>query len=279
MTSPLIPAPVLVRDLARGRVPVILDVRYWLNKPGQGRDAYAQGHVPGAIFVDLDAELAAPVATDGRGGRHPLPSPEAFSEQVAAWGIDADTDVVVYDQQASLAAGRLWWMLTDHGVRSVQVLDGGYAAWLAAGGRIDLEAHEGDALKEGFASHRRLRRVEADEIGSLLASGHRLIDVRAAERYRGDVEPIDRIAGHIPGAENLPATTLQTADGRFRSPAALRELLGPLSSSDALSCGSGVTAAQVALAVAAAGLPVPRLYVGSYSDWVSDPNRPVVISE
>lgn len=250
----------------------LLDVRYALGKPSWGRARYDEGHLPGAVFVDLDVELAASPGPGGVGGRHPRPEASALQAAARRWGIQDGREVVVYDQASSLAAGRAWWLLVDAGV-SVQVLDGGYAAWVAAGlpttTTAALPAPGDVVLRPG-----RLVAVDAGEVAER-APGVRLIDVRAAERYCGDHEPIDAVAGRIPGAENLPSSGLQHDDGRFKSPAEVAESFGALTATDILSCGSGVTAAQAALAAAHAGLPIPRVYVGSYSDWISDPARPV----
>lgn len=250
----------------------ILDVRYYLGDPPRGRAEYVQGHLPGAVFVDLDAELAAPPRPDRVGGRHPRPDAEALERAARSWGARDGRDIVVYDQSTSLAAGRAWWLLTDAGLK-VRVLDGGFQAWVAR--RLPVteavpEVVPGDVvLRPG-----NLRAVDAGEVAAR-GTGVRLIDVRAPERYSGEVEPLDLVAGRIPGAENVPAGSLLTSFGGFRSPAEIAAQLGELSAEDILSCGSGITAAQVALAAAHAGLPIPRVYLGSYSDWISDPSRPV----
>lgn len=249
---------------------VVLDARYYLGSPGRGRAEYDGGHIPGARFVDVDTDLASHPA-DGVGGRHPLPSPADWQETLRRLGILQDSRVVVYDQASSLAAGRLWWMLRDAGIDAV-VLDGGYRAWVASG--LATSSEEPDVERSDIS-------VSTGAMGVATAGdvagreGVRLIDVRAPERYRGEVEPIDRVPGRIPGAENMPAGRLQRPDGTFLPADEIRSALGDVSPDDILSCGSGITAAQVALAAAAAGLGVPRVYVGSYSDWISDPNRAV----
>lgn len=251
---------------------VVLDARYYLGDAARGRADYEAGHIPGAVFVDVDADLAAQSGPGGVGGRHPLPAPEDFQATVRRWGIEAGTQVVVYDQSSSLAAARAWWMLTDAGL-AVSVLDGGFRAWVAAGLPVTTEEPRPDAgdvvLRPG-----RLPVADAADVVQR-GRGVRLIDVRAAERYRGDTEPIDRIPGRIPGAENLPAAMLQRPDGRFASASEVKAAFGDLSADDILSCGSGITATQAALAAAHAGLPLPRVYIGSYSDWISDPDRPI----
>lgn len=250
----------------------ILDVRYYLTEPGRGRTEYGQAHIPGAVFVDLDRELAAHPRPDRVGGRHPRPGAAALQRAARSWGLGHGRGIVVYDQSTSLAAGRAWWLLTDAGLE-VQVLDGGFRAWTDQGLPVTAAMPEvamGDVvLRPGH-----LTTVDAAGVAAR-DRGTRLIDVRAPERYSGETEPLDRIPGRIPGAENLPAAALLTERGGFRSPSELAALFGDLGPADILSCGSGITAAQVALAAAHAGLPVPRLYLGSYSDWVSDPSRPV----
>ena len=258
--------------LDRGEHITLLDVRYYLTEPGRGEREYLQGHVPGAVFVDLDADLAA--APTGSGGRHPLPDPRDFGAAMRRAGVSASTPVVVYDQRTSLAAGRAWWMLRNAGHTHVEVLDGGFAAWQAAGG-AQRPGREDAAPGDFEPGPDRLPRVDADQLPVLLAGGHRLADVRAPERFRGETEPIDPVAGHIPGAVNLPAADLFTPDGTLLPVDDLRRRLAPLGPGDAVSCGSGVTAAQVLWALDVAGLDGVALYPGSWSDWISDPARPV----
>lgn len=278
--NPLVDVDELARELDEV---VLVDARYWLGQAGRGRAAYEQGHLPGARFVDVDAELADPPAADGirpgthTSGRHPLASAERFAATVRRLGIDASSRVVVYDQSNGLAASRLWWLLRDGGHGDVRVLDGGFDAWVASGGELST-----DEPAEGQGSFvpgpGQLPVVELDELAGLAGQGHRLVDVRAAERFRGEVEQVDPVAGHIPGAENLPATSLQTADGHFLATDELRERLGHLRAGDVVSCGSGLTASQVLLAAEVAGIDGLRLYPGSYSQWISDPARPVETS-
>jgi len=276
-TPPLLSAPALAAEIAADPALVVLDVRYWLREPARGAIAYAEGHLPGARFVDLDADLASEPGPGGAGGRHPMPTPGEFQAALRRIGVCNGDRVVVYDQATSLAAGRAWWMLADAGV-DVHVLDGGYEAWQAAGLPVSggsPDVAPGDVvLYPGM-----LPRISADEIPALLAAGHRLIDVRAPERFRGDNEPIDTVAGHIPGATNLPVTRLQDADGRYLPAEKLRQLLAEVRSGDAVSCGSGITACQALVAFAAAGIEGVALYPGSWSDWISDPRRPVAIGD
>lgn len=261
----------LADRLNRGEVRVI-DVQYALLGP-PSRELYAVRHLPGAPHLALDEDLAGP---PGVRGRHPLPDPTVLQGALRACGVDDDTQVVLYDQGTSLAAGRAWWILRWAGHPQVQVLDGGLAAWERAGLPVTAEAATpvpgSVTVRPGSVPV-----LDADGVRSLTLSGV-LLDVRAAERYRGEVEPIDRVAGHIPGAVNLPATELQHADGTFRSAQEIRDRLAaagvhrdtPLGTS----CGSGVTAAQAALAFHEAGITaIP--YIGSWSEWIADPNRPV----
>lgn len=268
----LVTADQLAASLAAGEPLTVLDVRYWLGHPGRGRAAHLEGHIPGAAFVDLDTDLAA--HPDGLGGRHPLPDAGAFGAAMRRAGVRSDVPVVLYDQATSLSAGRAWWMLRNAGHRDVRILDGGWRAWQAAGGAIEtgeVTASGGDFVP----GPDQLPWVDADAIPGLIAAGHRVFDVRAPERYRGETEPIDPVAGHIPGAHNLPATSFLNPDGTFRDPDDLRHLAAEVRPGDAVSCGSGITAAQVLLALHLAGIDGVALYPGSWSDWISDPARPV----
>ena len=269
MTSPLVSTTEL-RDLL-GDV-TVLDVRYRLSGPS-GPGEYSVGHVPGAFYVDLDTELAAP---PGPGGRHPLPDPADFEAAMRRAGVSHGRAVVVYDDWAGLAAGRAWWLLRHHGLHDVRVLDGGWSAWVADGGEVergvDLNAHPGDFT----AVPGQLPVVEADRVLDVPV----LVDARAPERYRGETEPIDPVAGHIPGAVNLPTSANLTEDGRFRTPEDLRavyEAAGvPTDGRQeiAVYCGSGVTAVHDILALESIGVPA-TLYPGSWSGWITDPSRPV----
>ncbi|SDC99301.1 sulfurtransferase [Nocardioides lianchengensis] len=252
----------------------VLDVRYRLGGP-PGREEYDAGHVPGAVYVDLDTDLAAPVG-DGSRGRHPLPDPEAFQAAMRRAGVREDAPVVVYDDWQGRAAARAWWLLRHHGHPDVQVLDGGWRAWLAAGGetsRVEPEILPGDFTARPGA----MPVVDADGLLDVPV----VVDARAPERYRGEVEPVDPVAGHVPGAVNVPTTVNIAADGTFRSPEELRALYaveGVTGEQEtAVYCGSGVTAAHDVLALEAAGITA-ALYPGSWSEWVSDPARPVATS-
>lgn len=272
MTSPIIDVAALRTALVDpGSAPVLLDVRYRLG--GSQEDAYLAGHVPGAAFVDLDRDLA---GAPGSGGRHPLPDPDTLAAALRRAGVRRNRGVVVYDDWSSHAAARCWWLLRHHGHDDVRVLDGGWRAWTEAGGAI-ATGPEDVAPGDFVAGPGRMPVVEADEVPSAGV----LIDVRAPERFRGESEPVDPVAGHIPGARNVPtADTLDDA-GRFLAAEDLRARfaragVGP-DADVALYCGSGVTAAHGVLALEIAGLPgvAAALYPGSWSGWITDPGRPV----
>jgi thiosulfate/3-mercaptopyruvate sulfurtransferase len=270
MASPLISAEELAADLAAGPGAVtVLDVRYRMGGPG-GTAEFGAGHVPGAAYVDLDADLAAP---PGAGGRHPLPAPADFQAAMRRVGVRDDRPVVVYDDWSGLAAGRAWWLLRFHGHEDVRVLDGAWPAWVAAGGAVQavtVPPEPGDFTARPGA----MPVVEADGVLDVPV----LVDARAPERYRGEVEPVDPVAGHIPGAVNVPTTTNLRADGRFRSPEQLSALYAAAGVTGeepvAAYCGSGVTAAHDVLALELAGIRA-ALYPGSWSGWITDPSRPV----
>ncbi len=266
MPSPLIDPAELRERL--GEV-TVLDVRYQLGRT-DGREQYAAGHLPRAAYVDLDDELAEP---PGEGGRHPLPSPERFVRAMQRAGVSNGRTVVVYDDWSSLAAGRAWWLLRHYGHDDVRVLDGAWAAWRAAGGEV--ETGERTTEPGDFAgTPGAMPTTEASDVQGVDV----LIDVRAPERYRGEVDPIDPVAGHIPGAVNVPLTLNLDEQGRFRAASALAETYaaaGATPSADvAAYCGSGVTATQAVLALELAGVRA-ALYPGSWSGWITDPARPV----
>ena len=253
----------------------IVDVRWVLGQPGAGRAAYEAGHIPGAIHVDLDTDLADP---DGLGapGRHPLPDPAVFADRLGALGIATGDTVVAYDDAGGGHAARLWWMLDDLGFREAHVLDGGIGAWTAAGLALTTDIPVWPPARLDLAD-RWTRVIDRDALTDRLGAVV-LLDVRAPERYCGDVEPIDPVAGHIPTAINAPTTDNLALDGRFLAPDVLGARFADLGvgvSDVVSSCGSGVTACQNALAMRVAGLPAPLLYPGSYSDW-SRSGMPVV---
>jgi thiosulfate/3-mercaptopyruvate sulfurtransferase len=239
----------------------LLDVRWWLTDRAKGRRDFAAGHLPGAVFVDLDADLAAPVGP----GRHPLPDPVAFAARMAELGVDDTSDVVAYDDAGGTIAARLWWMLDDLGHPRVSVLDGGIGAWTAIGGPVTATVVEHAAGRLRLRD-RWSRTIDRAELVARLGSVS-LIDARATERYRGDVEPVDAAPGHIPTAVSRPTAGNLGPDGRFLDPEVLRARFDRLDGEVVTSCGSGVTACHNALAMRVAGLPGPLLYPGSYSDW------------
>lgn len=272
--SALVTADDLASALGRGEV-VVLDVQFALTATGgsPGRELYAAGHVPGAPFLDLDTALAGP---PGPGGRHPLPDPAVLEDALRTAGVRSDSDVVVYDQRTSMSAARAWWVLRWAGHPRVRVLDGGLAAWVRAGHPVTTEVPSparGDVVVRPGS----VPVLDAAGAATIARAGV-LLDVRARERYRGEAEPIDRVAGHVPGAVNLPVGDVLTADGTFRTSAEIRGLAAAVGvhrdTPVGTSCGSGVAAAQMALALHEVRIDaVP--YVGSWSEWIEDPSRPV----
>ncbi|MFJ2716709.1 sulfurtransferase [Streptomyces sp. NPDC087437] len=275
----IISASDLASALAEPRPPVLLDVRWQLSlataagaAPFDGRAAHAAGHIPGAVFVDLDRELA---SAPGGNGRHPLPDMEVFGAAMRRAGVSADRSVVVHDGGQGWAAARAWWLLRWTGHPDVRVLDGGLAAWEGPLETDVPEPAEGDFVPKPGA----LPLLDADGAAALARSGV-LFDARAGERYRGEVEPIDPVGGHIPGAVSAPTTENAGPDGRFLPAAQLSARFTALGAADGrdvgVYCGSGVSAAHEVLALAVAGIPA-ALYVGSWSEWSSDPSRPVAV--
>ncbi len=244
---------------------VVVDCRYRLGQPGAGEVLWREGHIPGAAFMDLDRELA---AEPGEGGRHPLPDPADFEAAAGRAGIGPDTHVIAYDEAAEGGAARLWWLLRHVGHERVSVLDGGLRGWREEGGPLEAGA---TATPAPAAFSARPREGDIRQAGELAAGGERvLLDARAPERYRGEVEPIDPVAGRIPGAVNLPFAELAPG-GRFLSPDELRarfEAAGAAPERELVAyCGSGVTACVLLLAAEVAGLEGARLYPGSWSEW------------
>jgi thiosulfate/3-mercaptopyruvate sulfurtransferase len=255
---------------------IVADVRWSPADGTAGAEAaFAKGHIPGAVFFDVDRDLAGTPFVEGP-GRHPLPSPEAFGRTLSSAGIDDDATVVVYDDVGGSVAARLWWMLDATGRRAA-ILDGGLAAWTGP-------------LEKGPAHPRLLshaeprpwpsdRLVDARAVADAVEAGAPVLDARAGERYRGEVEPFDPVAGHVPGARSAPWTDDLDGDGRFRSPDDLRGRFAALGVTDASTavvyCGSGVTSCHDLFAMRFAGLGDARLYEGSWSDWVNDRDRPV----
>ncbi|WP_392545258.1 sulfurtransferase [Oryzobacter telluris] len=274
MTVPaLVTADDLATLLARGEAAVV-DVQYALRGT-PGPELYRAAHVPGAPFVDLDEALAGP---PGRRGRHPLPDPAVLEAALRRAGLDDDTEVVVYDQQTSLASARAWWVLRWAGHPQVRVLDGGLAAWQRAGLPVtqDVPTPEPGSITVRPGS---VPVLDAEAAASMARTGV-LLDVRTAERFRGDAEPIDHTAGHVPGATNLPMADVLAEDGTFLAAHLIRQRAAAAGvhrdTPVGTQCGSGVTAAQMSLALHTAGITsVP--YVGSWSEWIEDPTRPIAL--
>jgi thiosulfate/3-mercaptopyruvate sulfurtransferase len=272
MASPLIQ----VEELADDRpTQTLLDVR-WQLSTGSQPNLYASGHIPGAVFVDLERDLAAP---PGEGGRHPLPTAEDFQRTMRAAGVRTDAPVVVYDDANGLPAARAWWLLRYFGHGQVALLDGGLGAWLAAG-RPLAEGDETPPQPGDFQARPGAMPVlDAPQAGALAAAGV-LIDARAPERYRGETEPMDPVAGHIPGARNWPMARSLDATGRFLPQPELADSVADLAGADVGAyCGSGITAAHTVLALELAGIRGAALYPGSWSEWVTDPARPVATGD
>ena len=271
--APLVDVRSLARELASGDAPVLLDVRWQLGGP-PGIESYRAGHLPGAVYVDLDRDLAGP---PGAGGRHPLPEPARFQAVMRRAGARDGRPVVTYDGADSTIAARMWWSLRYFGHDQVRVLDGGYRAWAETG--LPVTAAEPEPAAGDFTARAgRMPVLDAAGAAALARSGF-LLDARAAERYRGLAEPVDPVAGHIPGALSVPTAGNVTAQGRFRPRGELRDRFAALGISAEAGevgayCGSGVTAAHEILALELAGIRA-SLYVGSWSGWVTDPGRPV----
>ncbi|HWF26666.1 MAG TPA: sulfurtransferase [Solirubrobacteraceae bacterium] len=271
----LIDAPGLHQLLASDPAAVILDVRWALGDP-TGRAHHETAHIPGAVYVDLETELAAP-GQAGR-GRHPLPDPAELQEAARRWGVSTGSHVVAYDDVGNLSAARAWWLLRWAGLAAVQLLDGGFGAWRRSGYAIEsgpVVPQPGDVTLAAGA----LPVIRAEQTAALARSGL-LLDARASERFRGEVEPVDPRAGHIPGAVSAPTTDNLRPDGTFADPAALAGRFASRGADPStpigVYCGSGITATHEIAALAIAGFDA-ALYAGSWSEWVSDPARPVTV--
>lgn len=272
MTGPLVDVATLQTLLDGPQPPTLLDVRWRLGGP-PGRDGYRAGHLPGAVWTDLDADLAGP---HGAGGRHPLPAATDAEVAMRRLGVSDGRGVVVYDDVDGSVAARAWWLLRWLGHRDVRLLDGGLTAWSATG--LPVEQGETTPDRGDFTARPGAMPVLDADAAAALATGGVLLDVRAPERFRGEVEPVDPVAGHVPGARSAPTTGNVGPDSRFLDPAALRERFYAIGVSEGAPvgayCGSGVTAAHTVLALEVAGIPA-ALYAGSWSEWVTDPSRPV----
>lgn len=259
----------------------IVDCRFDLMRPDKGLEDYRAGHIPGAVYAHLDRDLAGSTGPDT--GRHPLPDPQDFAAKLGRWGVGDETRVVAYDGGGGAIAARLWWMLRWVGHENVAILDGGTEAWKRAG--LPLSAEEPDIEPRVFTARPDDSRViTTAEVQQAIGAGKplRILDARAAPRFRGENEPIDPVAGHVPGARNLPSDRNLTAAGTWREQSELealwREALeGEREAPWVAMCGSGVTACHLALSAEEAGFAAPRVYVGSWSEWIRDPDRPVAL--
>jgi thiosulfate/3-mercaptopyruvate sulfurtransferase len=260
----------------------LVDARFLLGQPNAGRDAYDAGHIPGAIFLDLERDLSGPKRSDGRGGRHPLPDSNVLASKLSELGIGNEHSVIAYDDPSTgqgFYAAHVWWLLRYLGHETVSVLDGGLPAWIAAGGTLET-----DLPFYGTASFTpRVRPEMLVNAQDVTARGSRaiLIDSRAAPRYRGEVEPIDAKAGHIPGAINLDWSASLEPDGTFKPAQAQAERFTVVENADEILvyCGSGVSACGNLLALEVAGISGSKLYAGSWSDWISKSDAPIAIGQ
>lgn len=258
---------------------VVFDCRFDLGDPQAGYRDYRAGHLPGAHYAHLDERLSSPIGPDT--GRHPLPDPVALAAWLGECGVQRGSQVVVYDALNGAVAARLWWLLRWLGHEAVAVLDGGFKAWVDAGNVLEQEVPSPRGAGDYPAAVQHTMAIEVDELQEALqAERVRLLDARAPARFRGETEPLDRVAGHVPGAVNLSFSENLAPGGRYLKAAALRERLaramGPFSPADTVCmCGSGVTACHTLLAMEMAGLSGARLYAGSWSEWIADPQRPV----
>ncbi|TSE36524.1 sulfurtransferase [Tepidimonas charontis] len=280
-TTGLIDAATLRAALAAGAAWRVFDCSFDLADPAAGRVQYGHAHIPGAHYLHLDDDLSAGADAALCGGRHPLPTPAVMAQRLAAWGIGPDNPVVAYDRQGGMTSARLWWLLRWCGHTAVAVLDGGWNAWLASAG----ETESGDAPAAAPAPAYPVKPAAlplcsaADVSAALGRPKQTLVDARAPARYRGEQEPLDPVAGHIPGALNRPWTDNFTPDGRYKPAATLRAkwetlLAGRDPGSVVVYCGSGVSATPHVLAMTLAGWSPPALYAGSWSEWCADPARP-----
>ncbi|HEY5810176.1 MAG TPA: sulfurtransferase [Povalibacter sp.] len=255
---------------------LIVDCRFDLGRPAAGEAAYREGHIPGAVYAHLDFDLASPVTPAT--GRHPLPSPQQFADTLGRWGINPGTQVIAYDADTGAYAARLWWLLRWAGHRKVAVLDGGFKTWLAAGQPISAEIPVRQASRYDVVPDRTAWLDAAEVADRVTGSDWRLLDARAPERFAGEVEPIDPVAGHVPGAGNHPFALNLGADGKFLPAEELRARFaasqkGVSDSHTIAMCGSGVTACHLLLALEVAGKPGAKLYAGSWSEWIRNPAR------
>lgn len=264
---------------------VVLDCRFNLMQPDAGLALYRQGHIPGALYAHLDNDLSSPILPTS--GRHPLPDPDRLAQRLGEWGICPDTQVVVYDDMGGAMAARAWWLLRWLGHERVAVLDGGFPAWVATDGAVSAEQPNQPAAPQPCESYPYQLNADwlvstQDIVANLSVAEFSLVDARTAERFRGEQEPIDPIAGHIPGALNRPLPDNLTAMGTFKPAEQLRSewlaLLGPVPVAEVVAmCGSGVTACHLLLSLEVAGLNGARIYAGSWSEWIRAADRPVEV--
>ncbi|MES0360356.1 MAG: sulfurtransferase [Anaerolineales bacterium] len=279
----LISAPDLIANISEPNW-VIIDCRFSLADPDLGRQNYMEAHIPGAVYAHLDEDLCSPWIK-GETGRHPLPSVEAFVEKIGDWGINSSSKVIAYDDAGgSMAAARLWWLMRWMGHYSVAVLNGGWQSWLEAGEAVSSGLEERPSSMFVPRIKQRLLIETSEILARLQDPDFRLLDSRDESRYRGEVEPIDPVAGHIPGALSSPHQSVLDTHGKFLAPEDLRQhfqvLLGDIPAKNTVFyCGSGVTAAQNVLALAYSGLGDARLYAGSWSEWITDPERPIATKD
>jgi len=275
LPTPLVSAAQLEGLLAASSC-LVFDCRFVLPDPPAGHSAYMRGHIPGARYAHLDHDLSRP--PHPYEGRHPLPEPLQFAATLGRLGITARDRVVVYDDQSGAIAARLWWMLRWLGHEEVAVLDGGLQAWIAAGGRLEAGGVDWQLATYEPGKVRSAEVVTTAEIAALDTKRAVLVDARAPARFAGREEPIDPVAGHVPGAVNWPFSSMLDPDGRMQPPERIRERYMAVTDGGTRElvamCGSGVTACHILLAVATAGLP-GRLYAGSWSEWIRDPARPI----
>ena len=273
-------SPDELKKLLKDSNTVIFDVRFSLSDTGYGERAYAQGHLPNAHYLHLDKDLSGPIGSTT--GRHPLPDIDNFAECMRKHGVSNDSQVVILDDASGMFAARCWWLLKWLGHDRVAVLDGGWQAWLQADGSQTTDVAALPSRGDFMPRPRPELLVQADQVQQGLAQQTIVLcDARAPERYRGDTEPIDKVAGHVPGAINVPFAANLDKSGHFKIAQELAGIHARSSNKDKRvvhMCGSGVTACHNVLSTAIAGLPLPALYAGSWSEWITDPNRPVMRS-
>ena len=277
LPTPLVSPEQLMAALASGATPLVIDCSFDLADVAAGERAYAQGHLPGALYAHLDRDLS--TVKTGRNGRHPLPPRADWAATLARLGVTPARAVVVYDAQGGMYAARAWWMLLWAGHRDVRVLDGGLQAWKAAGGAVEAGVVAPVAAAPYPLGDSLVASIDADALQQSLGRVT-VLDARAGERYRGEVEPLDKRAGHIPGARSRFFKDNLDASGRFKPATELRavfEAFGAAPAAVVHQCGSGVTACHNLLAMEAAGLPGSVLYPGSWSEWSADPARPIAV--